>query len=305
MVLPRIPSPVEQIKDVFLSKYGIEVWIKRDDLIHPEIMGNKWRKLKYNIEAYQKGRYDCLITYGGAYSNHIAATAAASRIHGIPSIGIIRGDELNQSSNPTLKKATLDGMKLIFSSRQDFRRYKENLSYPATLQVKNPYILPEGGTNHLAILGAGELVSELTETFDIICCSAGTGGTIAGILNQVPTGTKTLAFSALKGSWIKNELKELFYTHEIQVHDFDVFDDHWFGGYGKFNQTLIQFILDFRQNFGILLDPIYTGKMFFSVWELIKNRQIARNSRILMVHTGGIQGIGGFNLRNNVDLPLS
>ncbi|MFY0687858.1 MAG: pyridoxal-phosphate dependent enzyme [Cyclobacteriaceae bacterium] len=301
MSIPHEHTPVEQLHSEFLSRYGVSVFVKRDDVNHPMIMGNKWRKLKYNLEQAKDQKCDTLLTYGGAYSNHVLATAAAAAAFGFKSIGVIRGDELNPDSNITLKTASDLNMKLEFVSREKFRKMKTQLSIPAGLS--KVYVLPEGGTNKFAIKGCAELIHELGQEYDLIATSMGTGGTFAGLLMGLKGSGHLLGFSALKGPWINDETEKLLNEHQISYTNYGVYQDHYFGGYGKYTKTLIEFINAFYRDYHILLDPIYTGKMFFSVWEMIKNAQIATGSRILLIHTGGLQGIAGFNERHGLQLP--
>jgi 1-aminocyclopropane-1-carboxylate deaminase len=300
------PTPTEILRSAFLDKKGIRVMVKRDDLTHPLIMGNKWRKLKYNLHHAIANEYETIITYGGAFSNHIHATAAAVNAVGLKSIGIIRGEELHADANPTLMQASSLGMQLIFVSREEFRNVKNDLSLPASLandsHAKN-YFLPEGGTNALAVKGCKEILKEIDESYDICCTAMGTGGTFLGLLGSLPTHKKLFGFSALKGRWIQQEVNRLKQVYDISGDNYQVFEDDFFKGYGRFDQNLMQFILDFSQEYNILLDPIYTGKMFFRVWDMIKNDQIARGTILLLIHTGGLQGIRGFNFLHGLKLP--
>jgi 1-aminocyclopropane-1-carboxylate deaminase len=301
-------TPTQTLKSSFLDKKGIQVLVKRDDLNHPLVMGNKWRKLKYNLHYAHKHQYQELVTFGGAFSNHILATAAACSLEGLRSVGIIRGDELNENSNPTLAHAHRLGMKLVFVSRDEFRSLKNDLMLPKKYVDpgdNEKYILPEGGTNAWAIKGCSEIFSEVTEDYDICCTAMGTGGTFLGLLESAPSSKNIWGFSALKGSWIEQETIRLKQVYDISNDNYRVFQDEIFGGYGRFDQNLIQFILDFRQEYDILLDPIYTGKMFFRVWDMIKNDQIAKGTTLLLIHTGGLQGIAGFNFRFGQSLPQS
>jgi 1-aminocyclopropane-1-carboxylate deaminase len=299
-------TPTQTLNSSFLDKKGIQVLVKRDDLNHPLVMGNKWRKLKYNLQYAHKHHYQELVTFGGAFSNHILATAAACSLEGLRSVGIIRGDELNGYSNPTLAHAHRLGMKFVFVSREEFRSLKNDLTLPKNYvdpEDNEKYILPEGGTNAWAIKGCSEILSEVIEDFDICCTAMGTGGTFLGLLESAQSSKKIWGFSALKGSWIEQETLRLKQVYDISNDNYRVFQDEIFGGYGRFDQNLIQFILDFRQEYDILLDPIYTGKMFFRVWDMIKNDQIAKGTTLLLVHTGGLQGIAGFNFRFGQQLP--
>lgn len=301
------PTPTVTLESNWLDQKGIRVIVKRDELNHPLVMGNKWRKLKYNLTHAKTTGLNTLVTYGGAFSNHIIATAVAANQTGFHSIGIIRGDELNPQSNPTLQAATLHGMKLFFVSRSEFTTLKNELALPAELKNENSsqfYFIPEGGTNHLAIKGTKEIISEIDTPFDICCTPMGTGGTFVGLLDSITSDQVVWGFSALKGDWIEHEISKSIELYDITQRNYVLFHDDLFGGYGRFDQNLIQFILDFRQEYNILLDPIYTGKMFFRVWDMIKNDQIAKGITLLLIHTGGLQGIQGFNFRYGQELPL-
>ncbi|MEP0366487.1 MAG: pyridoxal-phosphate dependent enzyme [Cyclobacteriaceae bacterium] len=291
-----IPSPIVQLKIPEADEKKVAVMMKRDDLIHPEIMGNKWRKLKYNLDEAKKLGKQTLLTFGGAFSNHIAATAAAGREYGFHSIGIIRGDELNENSNPTLQKAAENGMQFEFVSRESFRELKNDL---IAVQEAHPdaYILPEGGTNPLAIKGAAEIVTEIDVKYDFIVCPVGTGGTMAGILNALPSEKKVIGISSLKGAWIQGEFQELLHQNQIKKKNWEMLEGYHFGGYGKTDDTLINFINHFQNAHKIQLDPIYTGKMMFGVYDLIKKGFFPSKSKIMVLHTGGLQGIAGFNFK--------
>ena len=293
MEWPKTPSPIQQLHADFLAKKNISVFVKREDLIHPEIMGNKWRKLKYNLHAAREQKKNTLVTFGGAYSNHIAAVAAASRIYGFKSIGYIRGEELHADSNPTLRKASKDGMDLRFLTRTNFRKLKN------TYQSRNPdeYFLPEGGTNLKAIQGATEIISEIDIPFDILVTPVGTGGTMAGLVRGLAGAKHVWGVGALKGRFLQQEFDKTLQKYDIPHRNYTLFSDDHFGGYGKITPELIHFINIFKQEFGFLLDPLYTGKMFHSVWDKVKNDQIAKNSCLLLLHTGGLQGIAGYNAR--------
>lgn len=292
----RVPSPLEPITHPLLDRKQLTVWVKRDDLLHPEIMGNKWRKLKYNLEQAKKEGKKCLMTMGGAYSNHIAATAAAAQEYGFKSIGIIRGDELSEASNPTLQFASIKGMELRFISRSDFRKYRENphlIGYS-----EDVYFLPEGGTNDLALAGCEEIVQEINIDFDLMVCPIGTGGTLAGIASSLSAHQKILGISALKGDFMKTHMADLLSKHRIDLSKADVNTTYHFGGYAKTAPELVDFMNWFKEKFSIQLDPIYTGKSFFAVWNMVKKNKFEKNLRIVLLHTGGLQGIEGFNRKN-------
>ena len=276
----------------------IIVDIKREDLLHKEVSGNKLRKLKYNlIEARAQGKR-LIITFGGAFSNHIAATAAAGKIAEFETIGIIRGEELGAdlsqtlATNETLATASINGMELQFVSRTAYRD-KTDESYLEQLRATYPYayIIPEGGTNEMAVKGTEEILTASDkEYYDIITVAAGTGGTAAGIINSAGKNQHVIVFSALKGDFIRNEI--LKYTTRT---DFEVIDETQFGGYAKSSNVLIDFMnVHFRES-GIPLDPIYTAKMMYGVEQMIESGIITGKSRILAVHTGGLQSIAGFN----------
>jgi len=283
------------------------LYIKREDLIDPFVSGNKFRKLKYNISEALKINASKLLTFGGAYSNHIAATAAAGEKYGLKTIGIIRGEELGKdvektlATNETLKYAEAHGMELHFISRESYRN-KEEPEFLRQLksQFGDFYLLPEGGTNSLAVKGCEEILNEADEDFDYICCSIGTGGTIAGIINAAKGSQQIFGFPALKGDWLSSEIKK--YTIKD---NWKLITDYHFGGYGKVNSQLIGFINNFNKKHDIALDPVYTGKMLFGIIDMIENSKFPQNSRILAVHTGGLQGIAGMNeLLTKKNLPL-
>lgn len=271
----------------------------REDLIHSEIPGNKWRKLKYNFLEMQRQGISRLVTFGGAFSNHIAATAACARAHGFESIGIIRGDELHPESNHTLRFAASCGMKLLFVSRTAYREkdhpdfLKSYIDDPETY-----YHIPEGGTNSLAIRGASEILDGHTESFDLICVAAGTGGTAAGIINSLTTHQKALIFPALKGSFIRKEIEKYTNPEKKYGKDWEIINRYHFGGYARWNKELIEFINTFKKQHSIPLDHIYNGKMMYGLHELFKNGYFRNYTSLLAVHTGGIQSIIGFNESN-------
>ena len=281
---------------------SITVSIKREDLIHPFVSGNKFRKLKYNLLQAKAENKNTLLTFGGAYSNHIAAVAFAGKENGYQTIGIIRGDELESkiAENPTLQFAQNCGMEFKFVSREEYRM-KQETSFLESLKsiYGNFYLIPEGGTNELAIKGCQEILTSADSQFDYICCSVGTGGTISGIINSALPHQKVLGFPALKGDFLKDEIR-IF----AQNKNWELITDYHFGGYGKINEELIAFINQFYQENKIPLDPIYTGKMVFGVMNMIATSYFPSYSKILLIHTGGIQGIQGMNLKlKNKKLP--
>ncbi|WP_306353217.1 1-aminocyclopropane-1-carboxylate deaminase/D-cysteine desulfhydrase [Flavobacterium sp. '19STA2R22 D10 B1'] len=272
---------------------GVTLTVKREDLIHPFVSGNKYRKLKYNLLQAEQENKNTLLTFGGAFSNHIAATAAAGSKYGIETIGIIRGEELSSkiSENPTLSFAQEQGMKLQFISREEYRN-KAEASFLKDLrdQYGDFYLLPEGGTNALAVKGCEEILTAEDTDFDYICCAVGTGGTIAGIINSVKPHQKVLGFPALKGDFLQEEIRKFAKNEQ-----WELISEYHFGGYGKVTTELIAFINEIYQKNDIPLDPIYTGKLFFGVMDLIHKGYFPKGTKIMAIHTGGLQGIQGIN----------
>ncbi len=288
-------SPFVENMNLESIQIDSQVFIKPEYLIHPFISGNKYRKLKYNIEAAKSQKKSTLLTFGGAYSNHIAAVAYAGKIKGLQTIGIIRGEELESkvATNPTLKLAQSCGMQLKFISREDYR----NKAKPVFLEgLKSEfddfYLLPEGGTNSLAVKGCEEILTEKDAQFDFICCSVGTGGTISGLINASKKHQKVLGFPALKGDFLKQDVRKF-----AKQDNWELIDDYHFGGYGKIKPELITFINNFKADYKIPLDPIYTGKMMYGIFDLLRKGFFPNDSKLLAIHTGGLQGIEGMNLK--------
>ncbi|MBT8316816.1 MAG: 1-aminocyclopropane-1-carboxylate deaminase/D-cysteine desulfhydrase [Lutibacter sp.] len=299
MFLKTKNSTVQQIRFSEIDKYDISLFIKREDQLHPFISGNKYRKLKYNLaEAFQQNK-SSLLTFGGAFSNHIAATAAAGFEHNFNTIGVIRGDELATNlkevleTNPTLKFASEHNMQFYFVSRSDYRN-KTTSHFIKNLENKfgDFYLVPEGGTNHFAVKGCEEILSEDDKQFDIICSSIGTGGTISGLINSAKNHQRVIGFPALKGDFLKNEIN----PYVRNMDNWSLNTNYHFGGYAKISKELITFINKFKNETNIPLDPIYTGKMLFGIVDLIKNRYFKKGIKILAIHTGGLQGIEGMNV---------
>jgi 1-aminocyclopropane-1-carboxylate deaminase len=269
------------------------LFIKREDEIHRFVSGNKFRKLKYNILKAQEDSFDGLLTFGGAYSNHIAAVAYAGQQCGLKTIGIIRGDELEGqiTKNPTLLFAKDHGMQLQFISRNMYRKKNEpDFIKNLQRQFGEYYVLPEGGTNGLAVKGCEEILTDAEKEYDYICTTVGTGGTMAGLINASLPHQTVVGFSALKGVF-QREVLEKFALGT----NFYLTDAYCFGGYAKIDSELIRFINEFKEHTGIPLDPVYTSKMMFGIMDLLKKGYFRENSRILAIHTGGLQGIAGMN----------
>lgn len=282
---------------------GISLVMKREDLIHPFVSGNKFRKLKYNLLQANTENQSTLLTFGGAYSNHIAAVAYAGKENGFQTIGIIRGDELADkiASNPTLKFAQECGMQFEFVSREDYR-LKTEATFLEQLENKfgSFYLIPEGGKNALAIKGCEEILTQEDGNFDYVACAIGTGGTISGIINSALPHQKILGFPALKGDFLQDEIRNF-----VQNDNWELILDYHFGGYGKVNTVLVDFINRFLEKTKIPLDPVYTGKMVFGIVDLIEKNYFPENATILLIHTGGLQGIQGMNLKlKNKGVPI-
>ena len=274
---------------------GITLEIKREDLLHPFVSGNKFRKLKYNILQAKAENQSVLLTFGGAFSNHIAAVAYAGKEQGFETIGVIRGDELRDkiSENPTLSFAQECGMRFEFVTREAYR-HKTETAFIEQLQVKfgSFYLVPEGGTNDLAVKGCEEILTEFDAHFDFVCSAVGTGGTISGLINSALPHQKVLGFPALKGDFLQNEIHKF-----VNNKNWELITDYHFGGYGKVTTKFIEWMNWFYAQTGIPLDPIYTGKMVFGVMDLIQRNYFSPKSKILMIHTGGLQGIAGMNAK--------
>lgn len=263
--------------------------IKREDLNHPEVSGNKWWKLKYNLEEAAKGDHKTLLTFGGAYSNHIyAASAAASLLH-LKSIGVIRGEPTGPISS-TLQFAEACGMRLHYVSREQYRE-KETSRFIQQLRETfgDFYLIPEGGTNAQALRGCeefGKLLDQIQA--DYICLPIATGGTMGGILQGIGTAKTVLGFSVLKdGGFLRDKVKRYAEGKNAR---WEVITDYSYGGYARRNETVKEFILSFRERMKIPLDFVYTGKMMCGIFDLIEKGFFAKGKIILAVHTGGLQG---------------
>lgn len=274
---------------------GVNLFIKRDDLLHPIISGNKFRKLKYNLQEAKTTNQHTLLTFGGAFSNHIVAVAGAGKEYGFRTIGIIRGEELESKieENPSLKLAASLGMRFKFVDRV-FYRNKDTNAFIVRLKQEfgSFYLIPEGGTNALAIKGCEEILSEETVSFDYVCVAAGTGGTVSGIINSSAAHQKIIGFSSLKGDFLTNDISKF-----VTKSNWHINCDYHFGGYGKVSDDLIVFINQFYSEQKIPLDPVYTGKMMYGIFDMIQKGQFSKGSDILAIHTGGLQGIEGMNLK--------
>lgn len=290
--------PTQTLSFPLFQEKNISVSILRLDLVHPDLSGNKFFKLRYNLlDAREKG-FRRILTFGGAYSNHIYATAAAGELFELETVGIIRG-ELIRPLNPTLEAAENFGMKLHPMDRSNYRKKDEAQVLDEMYRRFDPvYIIPEGGTNTLAIKGCKEILSsEHREATHIATC-IGTGGTVAGIAASALPHQSVLGFSVLKGDLMKESIRQLLRTHGITpLCSLDIITDYHFGGYAKHTQELITFMQNFQRKTNIPLDPIYTGKLVYGVFEKIRSGYFPPESEILIVHSGGLQGIKGFESR--------
>lgn len=276
----------------------LKINIYCDDLSKRFVSGNKYWKLKHNLKEAKRLKKNTLLTFGGAFSNHIYAVAAAGKLFGFKTIGFIRG-EIIAPLNPTLEFAKAQGMQLIPVSRQDYRK-KNDAEFLNQLQNQFPdaYIIPEGGTNQLAVKGCSEIIEELPNDFDFICCASGTGGTLAGLIIGANEKGKILGFPALKGNFLTGEITNLIKNYNGKHYsNWELINDYHFGGYGKHKQPLIDFINDFKKEYKIQLEPLYTGKMMFGIFDMIEKNYFPEGSKIVVIHTGGLQGIAGFNQR--------
>ncbi|MBX2968868.1 MAG: 1-aminocyclopropane-1-carboxylate deaminase/D-cysteine desulfhydrase [Cyclobacteriaceae bacterium] len=286
-LLTYTPTPIQEIHDPLFDQAGVRVLVKREDLNHPYVSGNKWWKLKYNLEEAKRPGYKTLLTFGGAYSNHIFSTAAAAHELGFESIGIIRGEE-TLPLNPTLSFAKSCGMKLKYISREAYRQ-KTNPAFIEKLchEFGDFYLIPEGGTNALAVKGVEEFAQTLGDGFDYLCCAVGTGGTLTGLVKGTPADKTILGLSVLKGGdFLNGEVERML---EKKTENWGIQTDYHFGGYGKTTEALLKFIKDQSIKNNLPLDSVYTGKLVAGVYDLIQVGYFGRGATILAVHSGGLQ----------------
>ena len=281
--IPIVEIPIE-------SK--VRLFIKREDLTHPEISGNKYWKMFYNVKKYLEKEVSerKIITFGGAFSNHIAAAAALGKEFGIKTLGVIRGNELEDSwqENPTLFSAHQNGMSFRFVTRETYR-YKEKMMKELQTEFPESLVVPEGGTNENAVEGIQYMLTDETNDFDYICSAVGTGGTVSGLSKFAQPHQKIIGFKAVKDNSLENRIKNLSKKDNFTL--IDASD----GGFGKITDENVRFINEFYQYFGIVLEPVYTGKMLRKIFEMIADDYFPANSKILAFHTGGLQGIVGAN----------
>jgi 1-aminocyclopropane-1-carboxylate deaminase/D-cysteine desulfhydrase-like pyridoxal-dependent ACC family enzyme len=284
----RLPSPVVELADGRLAAAGVRLLLKRDDLIHPELPGNKWRKLKYNLTEASAQGHETLLTFGGAYSNHIRATAAAGHFFGFNTIGVVRGEE-HLPLNPCLAYAVSRGMRLTYLDRGTYRVKDDPRVIEALRDEWGPfYLLPEGGSNGPAVRGCAELTAEITDTFDVICCPVGTGGTLAGIAGGLGPPQRAIGFSVMKGGEFLtgkvSQLQQLSLGHHFA--NWHIEYDFHFGGYARTTPLLKAFAADFAARHAMTLDQVYVAKMMFGIFALVEAGAFAPSTRIVAVITG-------------------
>lgn len=286
----NLPSPLELITNPAFSEKALKVYVKRDDLIHPQISGNKWRKMKYNLLEAQKQGFSKLITFGGAHSNHLYAVAAAGKYLGFETRAIIRGDELNENSSLTLQYAHNCGMQLLFVSRG---AYRDKVNLLQIYKREDEYAVPEGGSNALALAGVGEMYQEVVNQLgyapDYVFCPIGSGGTMAGLINAT-AHTKIMGISVLKNAqYLEDEILNLVEKKaNLANGNYEFFRDFHHGGYAKNSPELMAFIEKFHQTHGISIEHVYSGKMFYAFYELLMTK-IRSNSTVVLIHTGGLR----------------
>ena len=286
--IPEYKIPIVEIK----TDFDIQIFIKREDLIHPKISGNKFWKLFFNVNQYLESNPEnpLIITFGGAFSNHVASVSAFGKEFGIPTIGIIRGNELenNWQENPTLSEASKNGMHFFFVSREDYQN-KEKLTQKFSEKYPNALIIPEGGSNEMAVEGVRYMLGEDTKDFDYLCTALGTGGTIAGISRFAEEHQKVIGIKVVKDNSLEKTIQEWSRRNNFELMDADE------SRYGKITDENIRFINWFYKEYEIPLDPIYTGKMMQKIFDLAEKDFFPKGSKILTFHTGGLQGIKGAN----------
>ncbi|MGZ8189106.1 MAG: 1-aminocyclopropane-1-carboxylate deaminase/D-cysteine desulfhydrase [Methylosarcina sp.] len=293
------PSILSPIHDLLLDRHRIELWIKRDDLLHPVISGNKWRKLKYCLDQALSLGSDTVISMGGAYSNHLHALAYTGMILGLRTVGLIRGEQ-PEPLTPTLRDCQNWGMELRFVSRSDYRLLRQYRDWHALPGIRpGEYWLPEGGAHALALAGVREGIEEIDLPYDVLCLPCGTGTTLAGCINAVSERVAVIGFAAVKNAvYLTDEVEKLLqrpYTNWTINHDYHL------GGFARTTAELSQFITEFELNHKIEFEPVYSGKMIYALYDLITHRHFKPGLRIVALHTGGLQGNRGFDIDKSLN----
>jgi 1-aminocyclopropane-1-carboxylate deaminase len=291
----QLPSPIQQLFHPTWEEKKIKVLLKREDLIHPIVSGNKWRKLKYNLERASREGHDTLLSFGGAYSNHIHALSFAAQQEGFRCILVIRGEK-SETPSSTLRYAESCGAILHYVSREVYKQ-KDDATFVKTLEQHYGrfYHIPEGGANSEGIKGCAEIIQELSEPYDYVCTACGTGTTLAGLAAALPEGKIALGIPVLKGgSFIADEVKSLLAKAEYPFRgNIELATDYHFGGYGKHTKELLDFMHAFETKHGLLLDQVYTAKMLYALHDLIEKDYFPKSTTIVALHTGGVQGREG------------
>ena len=276
---------------------NIQLDILREDLRHPYVSGNKWWKLKYNLEEAKRLKASAIVTFGGAYSNHLSATAAAGKEYGIKTIGFVRGEE-HEDQNSTLNFCKEQGMQLHFLSREEYRA--KDIS---RFSFSDAYIIPEGGSNKLGVQGCGEMLSGIGEKYDFIVCACGTGATLSGLILSALPHQKVIGIPVLKGGgFLKDDILKQLSSFGNTNKNWELALDYHCGGYGKINEELVAFIKMTKEKYRLPLDGIYTGKMMMGVMDLLSKKYFPKHSKVLMIHSGGLQGNEGIKERFGIDL---
>lgn len=305
MIWPTKTSKYQELNDTLFKEKGVKVFMLRDDLLHPGISGNKWRKLKYNLLAVVEKGTKTLITVGGSHSNHIAAVAEAGKVFGFKTIGLIRGYEAYRN-NPTLKQAALAGMEIRFFDKTAFEKIETHYVEKLKQEIGDFDFVPMGGGNLLGMKGCVEIIEEIPVQTTHIATACGTGSTMAGIIAGAKPTQTVLGFPAMKnGAFMKEDVIQYLNEYGAENHTkYDMITDYHFGGFGKMKPELIQFLNAFYQNHGFALDGIYNGKMMFGLFEMIRDGFFEKGSVITAIHTGGVQGNLGLMEKYKCELPM-
>lgn len=291
----NLPSPVTQIINSLLKEKQIQLFIKRDELIHPVIQGNKWRKLKYNLIEARNNQLSTLLSFGGAYSNHLHALAAAGKLFNFKTIGIVRGEQ-HTPPNPCIQDMLDWGMQLKYISRADYK----NKTTPGFImklkhEFENFHLIPEGGNNALGIKGCAEILTELTEDYDFISSEVGSGTMLSSlILNNKNQQTQFIGFAVMKNPQLEQDIQSNLKDQKNLKTLWEINHHYHFGGFAKTSTELNEFIVNFKQDYNIQLEPVYSGKMLYGIFDLVKHDFFKPGSKILAIHGGGLQGLRGF-----------
>ena len=278
---------------------GVSVHLKREDLVFPLASGNKWRKLNYNFKALKDSSAKGMLTFGGAYSNHLAAAAALAAQEQIPIVGIVRGEELaNKPLNPTLTQCQGNGMKLVFVTRAEYKLKALGETVCQLVAAENLFVVPEGGTNKLAVKGCMEILSNDDMRFDVIGCAVGTGGTLAGLAASAVAHQKVVGFQMVDDATIPDRIRTF-----VARDNWELIRHPSYAGYANADKRLVAFANELYKKTGVLLDPIYTAPMLFQLVQMIKDNTWSFGTNILLIHSGGTQGIAGYNYQYQAQWP--